>query len=75
MAIEKKCLRCGSPRLEPGLLQGPNSVCFRPENAKFMTLQTGDVSVGASICLDCGLIELSGDFQKAESLTDRTKPG
>jgi hypothetical protein len=75
MATEKKCLRCGSTCLEPGLLGGPNRVCFRPKNTKFMTLQTGDVSVGASICLDCGLIVLSGDFEKATSLTGRTKPG
>jgi hypothetical protein len=47
MNPEKKCPSCGSTRLEPGTLQTAGRVNFRPENTKFFTLGTGDVSVEA----------------------------
>ena len=44
------------------------------ENAKFFTLQSGDVSVKANICVDCGAIELIGDVRKVQALIGRAKP-
>ncbi len=32
-------------------------------------MQTSDVPVKAVMCLDCGMISLSGDVEKARSLT------
>jgi predicted nucleic-acid-binding Zn-ribbon protein len=74
MAKEKTCLRCGSTNLEPGMIQSTGRVRFRATNTKVMTLQTGDVTIDASICLDCGTLELVGDVKKAKSLTGKAKP-
>ncbi len=74
MAIEKKCLRCGSSNLEPGVLQSTGRIHFRAENTKIMTFQTSDIQVRSNICLECGFIEMIGDFHKAQSLTGRAKP-
>jgi hypothetical protein len=68
MNPEKKCISCGSTRLEPGTLQTAGRVNFRPENTKFFTLGTGDVSIQASICMACGLMMLVGDLTKANKL-------
>jgi len=42
---------------------------FRPEGTKFLTLETGDVLTKASMCRECGLIELTGDVEKLDRLT------
>lgn len=42
---------------------------FRPQDAKFMTLETGEVMTKAVMCRDCGLIELVGDVNKLRRLT------
>jgi hypothetical protein len=34
-----------------------------------MTLQTGDVMTKATMCRECGLIELTGDVNKLRRLT------
>ena len=63
MSDERKCLRCGGTNLEPGRMQGNGVLCFRPKSAKFLTLQTADVKIAASMCLDCG-----------KSLTNKNEP-
>jgi len=68
MNPEKKCASCGSTRLEPGTLRTTGHVNFRPENTKFFTLGTGDVSIQANICMDCGVMLLIGDLTKATKL-------
>ena len=69
MATEKKCVKCGSASLEPGAIQSTGRIHFRPENTKLLTFKTGDVAIKATICLECGFIELIGDFKKAQRLT------
>jgi hypothetical protein len=70
---EHRCLRCGSDRLEPGGIQSTGALSFRPENAKFVTLQTADIRVKANMCRQCGTIALVGDPAKVRSLTDRAQ--
>jgi predicted nucleic-acid-binding Zn-ribbon protein len=68
MNPEKKCPSCGSTKLEPGTLRTTGVVHFRPENTKFFTLGTGDVSIQSNICMDCGVLQLIGDLTKATKL-------
>ena len=42
---------------------------FRPQDSKFLTLQTGDVMTKATMCRSCGLIEIIGDVNKLRRLT------
>ena len=72
MTTERQCPSCGSDRLEPGTIQGAGRVYFKPENAKFLSLQTSDVTMTANICLECGVIVLVGDLGKAKKLVDET---
>lgn len=67
-----KCVRCGSEILAAGALYGPRRMSFRPEGTKFLTLETGDVMTKASMCRDCGLIEITGDVEKLQRLTSET---
>jgi hypothetical protein len=39
-----------------------------------MTLQTGDVMTKATMCRQCGLIELTGDVSKLRRLTGDLSP-
>ena len=70
---EKKCLRCGGCNLEPGTLQSASRISFLPENALAFTRQNKAVFVRASICLDCGTLDLVGDTFKTQSLTSHLK--
>lgn len=67
-----KCVRCGSEMLAAGALYGPRRISFRPEGTKFLTLETGDVMTKASMCRECGLIEITGDVEKLQRLTSET---
>jgi len=71
MNPENKCLRCGNIDLQPGRLQSTGKIWFSPDNAKFFTMQTGDVALHANICMACGTVHLIGDVKKTKSLTDR----
>jgi predicted nucleic-acid-binding Zn-ribbon protein len=73
MAKAKTCLRCGSDNLERGTVQSTGKVYFRAANAKLLTLQTGNVSIVARICLDCGTLDLAGDAKKVRSLTGKAQ--
>ena len=66
---EKKCLRCGGFNLEPGALQSTGRLTFTPENSLALPRQNSQVLVRASICLDCGTLDLVGDAFKTQSLT------
>ncbi|MBA7682330.1 hypothetical protein ES703_90680 [subsurface metagenome] len=68
MNEEKKCLSCGGTNLKPGSIQSSGKVAFRAKDTKFLTTKTGDITVSANICVDCGHIELIGDTDKASSL-------
>lgn len=69
------CRRCGADMLAPGALYSAVRISFRPQEAKFMTLQTGDVMTKASMCRNCGLIEIIGDVTKLKRLTSDPEPG
>ena len=68
MTEEKKCIRCGSTQLVPGWVQSSGKIYFRPDNVKFLTPKTADLSVNGNMCLECGTIELVGDVDKGRSL-------
>ena len=53
---------------DAGALYSAVRLTFRPQDAKFMTLQTGDVMTKALMCRGCGLIEIVGDVSKLRRL-------
>ena len=53
----------------PGAIYAGVRLSFRPQDAKFMTLETGEIMTKAIMCRDCGLIELVGDVNKLRRLT------
>lgn len=61
------CLRCGGGRLEPGSLTERGRVSFYPRNASFWTF-VPYLEVQAFMCLECGHIELFGDFEKVKKI-------
>jgi ribosomal protein S27AE len=71
MNPKKKCPNCGSTQLEAGTLQTTGRVHFRPKNAKFLTLGTGDVPIKANLCMECGVMMLVGDLTKAIKLVGK----
>ncbi len=64
-----KCRGCGSEALASGALHGFVRASFRPDDAKFLTLETSDVMTRAVMCRQCGLIEIVGDVRKLERIT------
>jgi hypothetical protein len=56
--------------VDGGALYSAVRMSFRPQEARFMTLQTGDVMTKAIMCRSCGLIEIVGDVSKLRRLTD-----
>jgi len=68
-----KCYRCGSEMIAPGALFSAVRSSFRPQDSKFLTLESGDVMTKAMMCRDCGVIEIIGDVNKLKRLT--TDPG
>jgi hypothetical protein len=67
-----KCTRCGSESIASGALYGPRRGSFRPDGSKFLTFETGDVMTRATMCRECGLIEITGDVGKLSRLTTET---
>jgi len=54
---------------DSGALYAAVRMSFRPQDAKFMTLQTGDVMTKAIMCRGCGIIEIVGDVNKLRRLS------
>ena len=69
MEPARACTRCGGEMNGNGALYSAVRVSFRPQESKFLTLQTGDVMTKAMMCRDCGLIEIIGDVNKLRHLT------
>jgi ribosomal protein S27AE len=69
-----KCLRCGSELLADGALYGPSRLALRPEDAKFLTMEIGHVMTKATMCRECGFVEIVGDVQKLRRLTGYAAP-
>jgi hypothetical protein len=55
--------------VDQGALYSAVRLSFRPQDARFMTLQTGDVMTKAVMCRGCGVIEIIGDVNKLQRLT------
>jgi hypothetical protein len=51
-----------------GALYSAVRLSFRPQDARFMTLETGDVMTKAVMCPSCGIIEIVGDVAKLRRL-------
>lgn len=68
------CHRCGGEMMAAGALYSAIRTSFRPQDSKFLTLQTGDVMTKASMCRGCGLIEITGDVNKLRRLTGEPEP-
>lgn len=64
-----KCHRCGGEMVATGALYSAVRTSFRPLDSRFLTLQTGDVMTKATMCRDCGVIEILGDVNKLRRLT------
>jgi hypothetical protein len=68
------CYRCGGETLSAGALFSAVRTSFRPQDSKFLTLATGDVMTKATMCRDCGVIEIIGDVSKLRRLTSEPEP-
>ena len=55
--------------LATGALYSAVRTSFRPQESKFLTLETGDVMTKATMCRACGLVEIVGDVSKLRRLT------
>ena len=69
------CHRCGGQMMAPGAIYSAVRMSFRPQESKFLTLETGDVMTKATMCRDCGVVELLGDVNKLRRLTSEPEPG
>jgi hypothetical protein len=69
MEPTRMCARCGGEMSAVGALYSAGRLSFRPQDSKFMTLETGDIMTKAVMCRDCGLIEVVGDVNKLRRLT------
>jgi len=69
MADEDTCSRCGGSKLESGRVQSTGRIHFHFENPRFLTMHTGYVPVVATICLDCGTVDLKGEVDKARRIS------
>jgi len=69
MQSVRLCVRCGTEMIDQGALYSAVRLSFRPQDARFMTLQTGDVMTKAVMCRGCGVIEIIGDVNKLQRLT------
>jgi hypothetical protein len=52
-----------------GALYSGMRTSFRPQDSKFLTLETGDVMTKAAMCRNCGVVEILGDVNKLKRLT------
>lgn len=68
------CSRCGGEQVASGALHSAVRVSFRPQDSKFLTLQTGDVMTKATMCRDCGVVEIIGDVTKLRRLIAGPEP-
>jgi len=63
------CYRCKSDMVIIGALYSGMRSSFRPQDSKFLTLETGDVMTKATMCRNCGVVEIVGDVNKLRRLT------
>jgi hypothetical protein len=73
MAAAEKCYKCGGDLFALGSLLSAVRTSFRPQDTKFLTLETGDVMTKAMMCRQCGVIEIIGDVSKLRRLIAETE--
>lgn len=68
------CPRCNG-EMAPGALKQTGETTgnakFRPDNAPFSLFVSSYVEVSATMCLDCGFIELRGDVTRLRQVLRR----
>ena len=62
------CYRCNGETVVLGALYSGMRTSFRPQDSKFLTLETGDVMTKAVMCKSCGAVEILGDVNKLRRL-------
>ena len=72
--LNSKCLRCGSELLADGALYGPSRLALRPDDTRFLTMESGHVMTKATMCRECGFVEIVGDVQKLRRLIGHAAP-
>jgi len=60
--------------LSTGALYSAVRTSFRPQDSRFLTMETGDVMTKATMCRGCGLVEIVGDVSKLRRLTGDLEP-
>ena len=68
------CSKCGGELLATGALYSAVRTAFRPQDSRFLTMETGDVMTKATMCRGCGLVEIVGDVSKLRRLTGELEP-
>ena len=69
------CYRCKKGEtIVLGALYSGMRTSFRPQDSKFLTLETGDVMTKATMCRNCGAVEIIGDVNKLKRLTSEPSP-
>ena len=63
-----RCHNCGSTSLVHGKCQSTGLIYFVPEQAKFWTLKTSNVSVTSTMCAKCGQVNMLGDMSHLKEL-------
>jgi len=73
--ISRNCPRCGGEDKIPGALRGMvGGVSFLPKSTRFMTLETSTIPTVATMCSQCGLVEITGDVEKLSALVGSSLP-
>ncbi|MCM8530320.1 MAG: helix-turn-helix domain-containing protein [Lentisphaeraceae bacterium] len=68
-----RCQLCGSSNLVHGKCQSTGLLYFVPEQAKFWTLKTSNVSVKSIMCSKCGNINFIGDKSHLENIVEQNQ--
>lgn len=67
--LKRFCAHCGGELTAAGALYSALRLTFRPENSKFLTLESGEIMTKGLMCSDCGVIAILGDVTKLRRLT------
>ncbi len=71
-----KCFKCGGTNLKPGELR--SGLVFLPVSAfrfdtgnRSLFDKTPDVLINATMCLDCGFVEILGNLKSAKAIVQK----
>ena len=67
--LKRFCAHCGGELTAAGALYSALRLTFRPENSKFLTLESGEIMTKGLVCSECGVIAILGDVTKLRRLT------